>query len=146
MGMILREATVTYSGRRIEASRAIRHAQDASDVFQGWGIADRAQECFGVMYLNAKHACIGVQLVAMGGLTGVEVHPREVFRGAVLAGAAAVLLVHNHPSGDPTPSADDLALTARLKAAGDLLGVPVLDHIIVAQGGSFRSLANEGHI
>ena len=146
MGMILREATVTYSGRRIDASRRISHAKDAASVFQGWGIADRAQECFGVMYLNAKHACLGVQLVAMGALAGVEVHPREVFRGAMIAGAVAVLLVHNHPSGSTEPSKDDLALTQRLKAAGELLGVPVLDHVIMAQGGDYLSLAEHGHL
>ena len=146
MAMILREAQVTYTGRKIEASRRVACAKDAARVFEGWGIADRAQECFGVMYLNAKHACVGVQLVAMGTLTSVDVHPREVFRGAMLAGAAAVILVHNHPSGNTAPSPDDIAITQRLKEVGDLLGVPVLDHVIMAQGGEHLSLAEAGHI
>jgi DNA repair protein RadC len=72
-------------------------------------------------------------MVAMGSLSEVEVHPREIFRGAILAGAQAVILVHNHPSGDVSPSPEDLALTRRLKAAGELLGIPMLDHLIVAQ-------------
>jgi len=144
--MILREATISYSGRKIEASRAIKAADDAATIFLGWGIDSRAQECFGVMFLNVKNQCIGVNLVAMGSLTGVEVHPREVFRGAILAGAATIILVHNHPSGDTTPSPEDIALTQRLKAVGDLLGVPVLDHVIVAQGGGYLSLAASGHM
>jgi len=146
MAMILKEAVVTYSGRKIDASRRVACAKDAATIFDGWGIADRAQECFGVMYLNTKHMCVGVQVVAMGALGSVEVHPREVFRGAMIAGAAAVILVHNHPSGDPTPSADDHTITARLKAAGELLGVPVLDHVIMAQGGNHHSLAENGQL
>jgi DNA repair protein RadC len=68
------------------------------------------------------------------------VHPREVFRGAIRSAAAAILLVHNHPSGDPSPSAEDHAVTRRLQAAGELLGIRVVDHVIVAEGGyySFR--------
>jgi DNA repair protein RadC len=146
MGMILREATVTYAGRKVDASRKITCAVDAARVFQAWGIQDRAQECFGVLYLTVRHMCMGVQTVAMGDLTGVAVHPREVFRGAMIAGAAAIILVHNHPSRDPTPSAEDIAITARLKTAGELLGVPVLDHIIMAQGGDHVSLAELSHL
>jgi DNA repair protein RadC len=144
MAMILREAQVTYSGRKIDASRKIACAADAARVVKGWGIAERAQECFGVLYLNAKHACVGVQTVAMGSLMDVSVHPREVFRGAVIAGAAAIILTHNHPSGDTAPSADDIRITERLKNAGELLGVPVLDHVIVTPGGDFLSLAEIG--
>ncbi len=140
MAMILREAEVTYTGRKIDASRQVSSGRDASRVFHGWGIANKAQECFGVMYLNGKHMCVGVQLVAMGSLMHVDIHPREVFRGAMLAGAAAVILVHNHPSGSTTPSPDDLAITKRLKDSGKLLGVPVLDHIIMVQDGDFHSM------
>ena len=146
MAMILKEAEVVYKGRKIEASRRVACAKDAATVFDGWGIADKAQECFGVMYLNARHACVGVQVVAMGSMSSVEVHPREVFRGAMIAGAEAVILVHNHPSGDTTPSPDDIAITARLKAAGALLGVPVLDHVIMIQGGDYLSLAELGQL
>jgi DNA repair protein RadC len=146
MAMILREAVVTYSGRKIDASRRVANAKDAAAIFNAWGIADKAQECFGVMYLNARHLCLGVQTVAMGDLMGVEVHPRELFRGAIIAGAAAVILVHNHPSGNANPSAADTTITARMKAAGELLGVPVLDHIIMAPGGDHQSLAELNHI
>jgi DNA repair protein RadC len=144
--MILREATVSYAGKRIEASRSVKHAADAVAIFREWGIADRVQECFGVMFLTTRHQCVGVQMVAMGTLSEVSVHPRELFRGAILAGAAAVLMVHNHPSGDPSPSADDLAITRRMKECGDLLGIPVLDHVIVTAGGGYVSLAEQGGV
>jgi DNA repair protein RadC len=70
--------------------------------------------------------------VTRGTLTSSLVHPREVFRAAILAGAAGIILVHNHPSGDPTPSADDRAVTRQMVDAGRLLGVPVYDHVILA--------------
>ena len=82
----------------------------------------------------------------MGCLTSSLVHAREVFKPAILAGAAAILLAHNHPSGDPEPSAEDLALTRRLKAAGDLLGIAILDHIIVGELGRFVSLRERGAV
>jgi len=131
MAMILREAELAYTGRKIEASRQVRSARDAAAVFQAWGLGQKCQEHFAVMYLTAKHHVAAVQTVAMGGLTGVEIHPREVFRGAVMAGAAAVIIAHNHPSGDPTPSREDKELTARLRAAGELMGIPVLDHLVI---------------
>lgn len=144
MGMILREAEVVYKGRRIDASRRVAVSADAAKIFTEWGIADRAQECFSVMYLNAKHQCLAVQMVGLGSVTSVAVHPREVFRGAILAGAVAIILGHNHPSGDPTPSSDDVSLTRRMVEVGNLLGTPVLDHIVIAQGGEYQSLAEQG--
>lgn len=90
------------------------------------------QETFVVLCLTVRNALIGdPHVVALGTVTGVEVHPRDVFRAAIAANAACVVVLHNHPSGDPTPSADDVALTRRLKACGDLLGIPVIDHVVV---------------
>jgi len=132
MGMILREAEVVYKpGKRIDAPRKIRSSYHAAEVLKGYGLTDKTQEHFVVMFLNSKHRVLGVQTVAMGSLNEVTVHPREVFRGAILAGAQAVIIAHNHPSGDPNPSADDKLLTQRLVKAGELLGIPVLDHIII---------------
>jgi DNA repair protein RadC len=88
---------------------------------------------------------IGFNLVAIGTLTSALVHPREVFKAAILANAAAIILVHNHPSGDPEPSAEDRALTSRLKEAGEILGIRILDHVVIGDG-RFRSLASEGII
>lgn len=89
-------------------------------------------ERFGVLLLDTRHRLIKTRIIALGSLDAVSAHPREVFREAVLAGAAAVVAFHNHPSGDPSPSADDIALTRRLVEAGDIVGVDFLDHMILA--------------
>ena len=94
--------------------------------------------------MDGKNRASGINLVSLGSLTAALVHPREILKAAIAGSAAAVVLVHNHPSGDPTPSAEDLALTRRLCQAGDLVGIKVLDHIVLGDGGSFRSLADEG--
>jgi DNA repair protein RadC len=91
-------------------------------------------ERFGVMLLDSKYRVIRTQLVSVGSLDGSSAHPREVFRDAVRVGAAAIIAFHNHPSGDPTPSHDDYELTARLLAAGEVVGIQVLDHLILADG------------
>jgi DNA repair protein RadC len=106
-------------------------------------IMGRQKETFWVLSLNVRHRLRRVHRVAEGSLAQVAVHPREVFRPLLRHGAAAAILVHNHPSGDPEPSQDDLALTRRLREVGHLTGIPVLDHIIVAQG-CYVSLADQG--
>lgn len=103
-------------------------------------------ESFLVFLLNVKNKVIGYQEVARGGIDTCPVDPRMVFRAAVLEGASGVIVVHNHPSGDPAPSKEDLELTKRLKAGGELLGVAVLDHVIVAGDGRYCSLAEEGRM
>ena len=89
-------------------------------------------EQFGVVMLDTKHRVIRTTVLSVGTLDASLVHPRELFRAAAECGAAAVVLFHNHPSGDPTPSADDMALTKRLVDAGVLMGIEVLDHIVLA--------------
>ena len=93
------------------------------------------REVFIAVLLNARNEVIREITVAVGCLTGSLVHPREVFQPAVRDSAAAVILVHNHPSGDPTPSPEDVQLTERLVEAGRILGIRVLDHVVVALGG-----------
>ena len=103
-------------------------------------VRDLEVERFHVFCLDARHRLKRCDVVSIGTLTASLVHPREVFRIAVRESAAAILLAHNHPSGDPTPSVEDAAVTRRLSDAGRLVGVRVLDHVIVAGGGfySFR--------
>jgi DNA repair protein RadC len=91
-----------------------------------------AVERFGVVLLDTKHRVIRATVLSVGSLDATVVHPREVFREAASASAAAIVLFHNHPSGDPTPSPDDLALTSRLIQAGDIMGIAVVDHLILA--------------
>lgn len=101
-------------------------------------------ERFGVLSLDAKHRVIGWDVVSTGTLDATIVHPREVFRTAILQNAAAVIVAHNHPSGDPNPSPDDCALTERLRQCGTLMGIDVLDHVIVGFDGSYYSM-KEAH-
>lgn len=100
-------------------------------------------EHFGILLLDTKHRVTRTALVSVGTLDASVVHPREVFRAATSGAAAAIVVFHNHPSGDPTPSDDDVALTKRLIRAGDLMGITVLDHVIVAEN-SFFSLRERG--
>lgn len=106
-------------------------------------LASREQEEFWVLLLDSRHREIRRCMIHRGGLSRCEVFARDVFREAVRCNASAVILVHNHPSGDPDPSPDDVQLTRRLVAAGRVLGVAVLDHVVVASEG-FRSL--EGRV
>jgi DNA repair protein RadC len=110
---------------------------EAVDVYEyAWPrLAGLGHEIFLMLALDARHALIADFEVARGSLTGVEIHPREVFRPLIKVGAAAAVAVHNHPSGDPTPSTADLELTERLHAAGVLLAIPIIDHVVVADGG-----------
>jgi DNA repair protein RadC len=94
--------------------------------------ADR--EMFVVVLVNAKHRPIGINTVSIGSLTASIVSPREVFKPAIAGNAAAVIVTHNHPSGDPAPSAEDAELTKRLRDAGELLGIRVLGHVILGDG------------
>ena len=134
---LIRDSSVTAPARRISA------AMDARDIlapfFEG---LDR--EHMLVALLDAKHAVIGVNTVSIGTLTLSIVHPREVFKPAIVAGCAAIILAHNHPSGDPTPSAEDRELTRRLVEAGKLLGIAVLDHLVIGDNRSFVSFADRG--
>jgi DNA repair protein RadC len=96
------------------------------------GFTDR--EHFAALFLNSIHGITGAHVVSIGGQQGIgTIEPRTVFRAAISACAAALIISHNHPSGDPTPSSPDVATTAHLMAAGKLLGIPVLDHIIVTR-------------
>ena len=106
------------------------------------GEADR--EVFVIALLTIRHRVLGLHTVSVGCLTSSLVHPREVFKPAFLAGAAALLLAHNHPSGDPEPSGEDVALTRRLASAGTLLGIDVLDHVVLGEAGRFVSLRERG--
>jgi DNA repair protein RadC len=126
-----------YRGKKL---REIRGPDDVVAVV-GPKLRKEHREHFLVLLLNVRHEVMAKETVSVGSLNASIVHPREVFKAAVLASAAAIVLVHNHPSGDPEPSEEDLSITKRLVEAGDLLGIGVLDHVIVASRGvvSLRS-------
>jgi DNA repair protein RadC len=106
-------------------------------------IGKRDREHFVTVLLSARNSVLGIETVSVGSLNASIVHPREVFKPAILQSAAAMVLAHNHPSGDPDPSEDDLAITRRLVEVGELLGITVLDHVIVGNG-RFASLKERG--
>ncbi len=118
---------------------AIRGPDDV--LAQVRDLARARREHFVVLLLNARHELQCRETISIGSLNASIVHPREVFLPAILHSAASVVLVHNHPSGDPEPSEEDLSITRRLVEVGDLVGIGVLDHVIVASRGtvSFRT-------
>lgn len=125
-------------GRRAARARSLERptVRGPADVLGILGdeLRGEEREQFVVLLLDGKHRLKGRCLVSIGSLSTSIVHPREVFRPAIRAAAAAVLCVHNHPSGDPEPSQEDLAVTQRLDQAGKLLGIPLLDHVVLGEG------------
>src|SRR3990170_7216803 len=101
------------------------------------GIKDKAKEHFKLILLNTRNKIIGISTISIGSINASLVHPREVFKDAIVHCAASVVLAHNHPSGDPEPSEDDLKITKKLVDSGKMLGIEVLDHIIIAKNGYF---------
>jgi DNA repair protein RadC len=125
-------------GRRLEGApregkAAIKSPEDVVGVV-GSTLKGKKKEHFLALLLDTRNRLIRTSTVSMGSLDSSVVHPREVFKEAISASAASVIFVHNHPSGDPEPSEDDIELTRRLVDAGKLLGILVLDHIIVGDG------------
>ncbi len=123
-------------GRRLarsglEDSAAIKSPRDAADVVMD-ELRYLQKEHFLVIFLNTKNRMIGKETLSVGSLNSSIVHPREVFRSAIKRNSASIICAHNHPSGDPTPSPEDVEVTKRLSAAGQLVGIELLDHLIIA--------------
>jgi DNA repair protein RadC len=135
----IREVSIRYVGRARQAPHAIRSPLEAVSVMRRV-VTDDAREHLLAIYLDGRHRPIAHQIVSIGTATASLVHPREVFQPAVLAGACAVIVGHNHPSGDPSPSPEDRGVTRRLSQAGDLLGIRLLDSLVWVRSGSFVSL------
>ena len=134
-------------GRRLAARRLVPGVavSGPADVYAHFHprLRDDRQECFATLLLDSRRRLIREFWVTRGTLTASLVHPREVFRGALREAAAAIVLVHNHPSGDPEPSPEDREVTERLVRVGALIGIPVVDHVVIAETG-YRSLRSEG--
>ncbi|MFN8644433.1 MAG: JAB domain-containing protein [Candidatus Binatia bacterium] len=124
-------------GRRALAGRTARprlSTPAAVAAYLAPGHGGHREERFGIALLDTRHRLIRVVPISLGTLDASLVHPREVFRAAAEHSAAAIVLFHNHPSGDPTPSVDDLQLTRRLVDAGELMGIAVVDHVVLGAG------------
>lgn len=123
----------------------VRQALDVAEHYLGAqqvGAIPRHREAFAVLLLNARHRPIALHVVSVGTLNSTCVHPREVFRPAIAAGAASLILAHHHPSGDASPSPEDKRVTERMREVGELLGIQVLDHVVIG-GGRLFSFADE---
>jgi len=122
----------------------VSHSSAMYNIFED--IAPLAQETFHVALFNQKNKLIDRFMISLGSLTASLVHPREVFRPAIMEGAAAIAIAHNHPSGEVTPSEEDRKVTRRMAEAGTLLGIRLLDHLIIGNHGQFYSFQDEGLI
>ncbi len=128
--------------QKVERGRVFQGSQDVFHAYS-LGLRDKTQETFIVVLLDSKNRCLREEKISLGSLNYSVVHPREVFRLAVRESAASLILVHNHPSGDPDPSQEDIRLTERLVEAGKLLGIQILDHIIIGDG-RYYSFCDQG--
>jgi len=129
--------------RRVSPPGQIVASPADAAALLGPALENLQQEAILVLHLGGRHQLLRLQLVALGSLNAAAVEPREIFRGAIAVAAKAIVLAHNHPSGSPEPSEDDVRLTHRLQECGRTLGVPVLDHLVIA-GERFVSLEERG--
>jgi DNA repair protein RadC len=127
-----RVVLVKEKGAMYDVQKKIESPYDAyKAITEITKVQEEAQEVFGILILNTKNKIVAVHEVSRGALNSSLVHPREVFKPAVLHNAAAIICFHNHPSGDPEPSREDIEITKRLVEAGKIMGIEILDHIIV---------------
>lgn len=128
--------------------KEIKHISSAKDVFELYHerLKDEKQENFYVLMLNNKNHIIKEELISKGVLDSAIIHPREVFKPAIKNSSARIILIHNHPSGDPNPSEEDVKLTEKLVEAGELLGITILDHIIISRDNYWNWKENSNSI
>ena len=112
----------------------------ACDILE---LHEQPNEVFAILCLNTKNKIAGAHIISQGSLNSSIVHPREVFKAAILNNANAIIMLHNHPSGDPTPSREDIEVTKRLIEAGTLLGINVFDHVVIGDG-TYISMKEKG--
>lgn len=135
---MVKERQILYNGARLTTP------EQAADAFCAL-IGNPDREYFVCLLLDGKNRISGIYTVSQGSLNQSIVHPRETFKAAILANSAAIILAHNHPSGDLAPSREDREITRRLKEAGELLGIRVLDHVIIdTETGKSNSFVNQG--
>lgn len=143
----LKTATVTLEIREPEIRKPCQSSREAVAILQAiYRRLDADQEHFVVLCLNARNRIIGYKMIASGGQDQTTVDPKIVFRFALLFGAAAIIVAHNHPSGDTKPSPHDLQLTHQLKHAAETLAITLFDHIVIEPAGDAYSMADHKQI
>lgn len=131
---------VKESSKVYEVESKISSPSDVRDyIEQIFKLSNQAEEVMVMLVLDIKNNVIGAFEVSRGSLNSSIVHPREVFKRALLLNGASIILAHNHPSGDPTPSREDIEVTKRLVEGGDILGIGILDHLIIGDNGRYKS-------
>lgn len=124
-------------------TKSVSSANAIFEMFKD--LSREAKEHFISLHLDNKNKILCIDRVSVGSLTASVVHPREVFKTALLSSAAGVVFIHNHPSGDPEPSREDLDITTRLKQCGELLGIRILDHVIIGEN-RYCSFSDRGYL
>ncbi len=142
---LLGELSLGYEVGRLDAAPDLKTIRNPADLagYLGPELADLAQEQLRVVLLDTRNRVIGVELVYQGGINATSIRIADCFREAVAKGAAAVVLMHNHPSGDPSPSPQDVHLTQEVARVGELLGIELLDHVVIGRQGHV-SLREQG--
>lgn len=133
---LVKEGKIDYEGK-------ISRPEDVFTAAKKMGLLDFSEEVVSMFTTDTKGNITGYHEVSRGDLNTSIVHPREVFKRAISNNAAALVLVHNHPSGETTPSDEDISVTKRLTEVGELIGIPVLDHIIIGDGNNYCSMKSE---
>ncbi len=134
--LTIQEGTAQY------VANTISNAQTVYALFSF--LQQETKEHFIALHLDAKNRILCIDRVSAGTMTNSVIHPREVFKTALLSSATSLLLIHNHPSGDPAPSREDILITEKLKGAGEIMGIAVLDHVIIGDG--YVSLKEKGYL
>ena len=138
---VVRESTHRYDFE----GRAISNPDDAVEMLcEIFELDQLAEEHLVMLCLNTKHKIVGAFTVSVGTISQSMVHPREIFKRAIVQNSASILLAHNHPSGDPTPSSDDYTVTTRLAECSKLLGIEMIDHLIITPTGENYSMKANG--
>ena len=138
------KSRLNWIGTRQQRSVIIRSPADVFENYQSL-FKDHVRERFIVFWLNSANKVLGFEVITEGLLNSSLTHPREVFRGAIVSTCASIILAHNHPSGNPEPSQEDITITKQIVDSGKIIGIPVHDHIIFADN-NFTSLAERGII
>jgi len=140
---VFEDIAVNEGSEKYFRSNSIKNSRDIYELFSY--LSRETKEHFIAIHLDTKNKIICIDTISIGSLVSSIVHPREVFKSVLLSSAASIAIVHNHPSGTPEPSTDDINITRKLREAGNFLGIPVIDHVIIGNG-SYISLLEKGHI
>ena len=138
------ELSKRVSQEKYQTLLTVNHPQALADYFMEV-LRHEKSECFVVAFLDTKCKMMGYEMVSKGSLTASIVHPREVYKLAIQKSAYSIIVLHNHPSGDPTPSMEDIHMTKRLKEVGEIVGIKLLDHLIIGDS-IYKSLREESYL